>query len=169
MSSPHFSLIPQFLQYLQWRSPVNLGQDNPLTRQVDNWIGRFNVRRSARQGWGLEVAEVVSIRAQDDEDHREQSGFGIVTQERTRTKRPSMYQVLLLNDDYTPMEYVVNILQSFFDKDHAEATRIMLKVHNEGRAVVGSYTYEIAETKVVLVTEDARKNGYPLQCTMEKV
>lgn len=169
MSSPHFSLIPQSLQSLQWRFPGNLGQNDALVRQVDNCNGRLNVRRSIRKGWGLEVVEVVSIRAQDDENHREQGGFGIVTQERTRTKRPSMYQVLLLNDDYTPMEYVVNILQSFFDKDHAEATRIMLKVHNEGRAVVGAYTYEIAETKVVLVTEDARKNGYPLQCTMEKV
>ncbi len=169
MSSPHFSLIPQSLQYLHRCPPVTSGLQVIPTRQVDNCSSGLNVGRSTREGWGPEVAIVASIRAQDDDDHREKGDFGIVTQERTRVKRPSMYQVLLLNDDYTPMEYVVNILQHFFDKDHAEATRIMLKVHHEGRAVVGSYSYEIAETKVVLVTEDARKNGYPLQCTMEKV
>lgn len=107
-------------------------------------------------------------KAQENENPKEQGDFGIVTQEHVQAKRPSMYQVLLLNDDYTPMDYVVKILKMHFDKDHNEANNIMLRVHHEGKAVVGVYTFEIAETKVLLVTEDARKHGYPLQCTMER-
>ncbi|GBD43180.1 ATP-dependent Clp protease adapter protein ClpS [bacterium HR40] len=92
----------------------------------------------------------------------------VVTRTRTETKRPSMYKVLLLNDDYTPMEFVVHVLERFFHKDREEATRIMLHVHHTGVGVCGVYTFEVAETKVAQVIEFARQHEHPLQCTMEK-
>jgi ATP-dependent Clp protease adaptor protein ClpS len=92
----------------------------------------------------------------------------IATKTRTRTKRPSLYRVLLLNDDYTPMEFVVYVLERFFQKSPEEATRIMLHVHQHGVGVCGVFTYEVAETKVAQVMELARRNEHPLQCTMEK-
>ncbi|HZD26591.1 MAG TPA: ATP-dependent Clp protease adapter ClpS, partial [Alphaproteobacteria bacterium] len=97
------------------------------------------------------------------------SGTGVVTRTRTKTKKPSMYRVLLLNDDYTPMEFVVHVLQRFFNKNQEEATRIMLHVHQKGIGVCGIYPYDVAETKVVQVVDFARKHQHPLQCTMEKV
>src|SRR3712207_4704226 len=95
-------------------------------------------------------------------------GTAIVTKTRTRTKRPSMYRVLLLNDDYTPMEFVVHVLERFFNKAREEATRIMLHVHHHGVGECGIYTYEVAETKVTQVMDFARKHQHPLQCVMEK-
>jgi ATP-dependent Clp protease adaptor protein ClpS len=86
----------------------------------------------------------------------------------TKTKKPSMYKVILLNDDYTPMEFVVELLKVVFHKPHAEATRIMLHVHQNGLGVAGIYPFEIAETKVRTVDELARENQFPLKCTMEK-
>lgn len=94
---------------------------------------------------------------------------GIATKVRPKTKRPSMYRVLLLNDDYTPMEFVVAVLQQIFKKSAEDATRIMLHVHQNGVGVCGVYTYEVAETKVVQVVDAARRAQHPLQCTMEKV
>ena len=96
------------------------------------------------------------------------SGAAVITRTRTQTKRPNMYRVLLLNDDYTPMEFVIAILQAFFNKNPEEATRIMLHVHNNGVGECGVYTYEVAETKVAQVMDHARKNQHPLQCIMEK-
>ena len=96
------------------------------------------------------------------------SGAAVITRTRTQTKRPSMYRVLLLNDDYTPMEFVISILQAFFNKDAQEATQIMLQVHHNGVGECGIFTYEIAETKVSQVMDHARKNQHPLQCIMEK-
>jgi len=93
---------------------------------------------------------------------------GVLTRTRTRTKKPSMYRVLLLNDDFTPMEFVVHILERFFSKNKQEATEIMLQVHRRGVGICGVYTYEVAETKVSQVMDYARKNEHPLQCTMEK-
>lgn len=93
---------------------------------------------------------------------------GVVTKARPKTKRPSMYKVLLLNDDYTPMEFVVQVLQRIFGKSREEATTIMLHVHNRGVGVCGVYTYEVAETKVNQVIDYARRNEHPLQCTLEK-
>jgi ATP-dependent Clp protease adaptor protein ClpS len=87
---------------------------------------------------------------------------------RAKTKRPSLYKVLMLNDDYTPMEFVVYVLQRFFNKDQGRAVNIMLTVHNKGVAVVGVYPFEVAETKVTQVMDCARSNQHPLQCTMEK-
>ena len=95
-------------------------------------------------------------------------GIGVATKTRTRTKRPSMYRVLLLNDDYTPMEFVVHVLQRFFNKGREDATRVMLHVHQHGVGECGVYTYEIAETKVTQVMDFARKHQHPLQCVMEK-
>ncbi len=92
----------------------------------------------------------------------------VFLQERTIVQKPRLYGVYLLNDDYTPMEFVVHILEKYFQKDHAAATEIMLKVHHEGRALCGIYPFEIAETKVTLVTDEARKAGHPLQCVMER-
>ncbi|MEZ6022169.1 MAG: ATP-dependent Clp protease adapter ClpS [Hyphomonadaceae bacterium] len=85
-----------------------------------------------------------------------------------RTKKPSLYRVLLLNDDYTPMEFVVYVLERFFNKAREEATTIMLHVHQNGVGVCGVFTYEVAETKVAQVLELARRHEHPLQCTMEK-
>ncbi|MGF1639726.1 MAG: ATP-dependent Clp protease adapter ClpS [Rhodospirillales bacterium] len=93
---------------------------------------------------------------------------GVVTKARPKTKKPSMYKVLMLNDDYTPMEFVVYVLERFFGKGHEEAVQIMLHVHQRGVGVCGVFTYEVAETKVNQVMETARQHQHPLQCTIEK-
>ena len=93
---------------------------------------------------------------------------GVVTRVKPATKKPSMYKVLLLNDDYTPMEFVVYVLERFFNKQSEEATQIMLHVHQRGVGICGVYSYEVAETKVTQVMEFARQNEHPLQCTLEK-
>jgi ATP-dependent Clp protease adaptor protein ClpS len=93
---------------------------------------------------------------------------GVVTKTRPKTKKPSLYKVLLLNDDFTPMEFVVLVLQRFFNKGQDDATRIMLHVHHKGVGICGVYTYEVAETKVTQVMDFSRQHGHPLQCTMEK-
>lgn len=93
---------------------------------------------------------------------------GILLKTRPKTKKPAMYKVLILNDDYTPMEFVVHVIEKFFNKNRQEATDIMLHVHRRGVGVCGIYTYEIAETKVALVMDYARQSEQPLQCTMEK-
>ena len=95
-------------------------------------------------------------------------GTGVVVKAKPKTKKPSMYKVLMLNDDYTPMEFVVHILERFFNKNRSEATRIMLHVHRRGVGVCGVYTYEVAETKVTQVMDFARQHQHPLQCTLEK-
>lgn len=104
----------------------------------------------------------------EPEEPQDGSDRAVVTEEDVQAQRPNLYKVLLHNDDFTPMEFVVDILERFFKKSHAEATEIMLTVHNKGKGVCGLYPYEIAETKVALVTEAARENEYPLQCTLEK-
>ena len=93
---------------------------------------------------------------------------GVVTKARPKTKKPSMYKVLMLNDDYTPMEFVVHVLERFFGKGHEEAVQIMLHVHQRGVGICGVFTYEVAETKVNQVMDLARQNQHPLQCTIEK-
>jgi ATP-dependent Clp protease adaptor protein ClpS len=98
----------------------------------------------------------------------DESKSGIVTKPKPKTKKPSLYKVLLLNDDYTPMDFVVLVLERFFNKNREDATRIMLHVHQKGVGICGVYTYEIAETKVARVMNFARQNQHPLQCTMEK-
>lgn len=93
---------------------------------------------------------------------------GVAVKSRPKTKKPAMYKVLMLNDDYTPMEFVVHVLERFFNKSQQEATRIMLHVHRRGVGVCGVYTYEVAETKVNQTMDLARQNQHPLQCTIEK-
>ncbi len=94
--------------------------------------------------------------------------YGVLTATRPKTKRPSRYRVLLLNDDYTPMEFVVEVLERIFSKSHEDAVKIMLHVHQNGVGLCGVYTYEVAETKVAQVLDAAKRNQHPLQCTMEK-
>jgi len=94
---------------------------------------------------------------------------GLALQEaKPRLKRPPLYKVILINDDYTPMDFVVHIIEIFFSQDRETATRIMLEVHTRGKGVCGIYTHEIAETKVSQVNSYARENQHPLLCTMEK-
>ena len=93
---------------------------------------------------------------------------GTATKTRTKTKRPNLYRVLLLNDDYTPMEFVVLVLQDVFNKSREEAMQIMMHVHQKGVGECGVFPYEVAETKVTRVMDTARKNQHPLQCVMEK-
>ncbi len=92
----------------------------------------------------------------------------VIVKTRPKTKTPSMYKVLMLNDDYTPMEFVVLVLEKFFGKNRSEATRIMLHVHQRGVGMCGVFTYEVAESKVTSVVDYARRHQHPLQCTLEK-
>ncbi len=92
----------------------------------------------------------------------------VIVKTRPKTKTPSMYKVLMLNDDYTPMEFVVLVLEKFFGKNRSEATRIMLHVHQRGVGMCGVFTYEVAESKVSSVVDYARRHQHPLQCTLEK-
>ena len=104
----------------------------------------------------------------DNAQHQDEKENGLLLKPRPNTKKPSMYKVLLLNDDYTPMEFVVHILERFFAKNRQEATDVMLHVHRRGVGLCGIFTYEVAETKVAQVMDYARQNEQPLQCTMEK-
>lgn len=104
----------------------------------------------------------------DDGGGDDQRDIGVVTKTRPKTKRPSMYRVLLLNDDYTPMEFVVMILQEVFNKSGDDAWQIMMHVHKQGVGECGVYPHEVAESKVTRVMDAARKNQHPLQCVMEK-
>ena len=108
----------------------------------------------------------MAVRKAGDENNG--VGSAAVTQVKPKTQKPSLYRVLLLNDDYTPMEFVVYVLERFFNKSREEATRIMLHVHQHGVGVCGVFTYEIAETKVAQVTTYARQHQHPLLCTMEE-
>jgi len=100
----------------------------------------------------------------DDADR----GTSVITRTKPKTRKPSLYRVLLLNDDYTPMEFVIHVLERFFQKDREAATRIMLHVHKHGLGECGVFTYEVAETKVTQVMDFARQHQHPLQCVMEK-
>ncbi len=109
--------------------------------------------------------------ANDDNKRRNEPGApgtAVITKTKPQTKRPSLYRVLLLNDDYTPMEFVVHVLERFFNKDQEAANQIMMHVHQHGIGECGVYTYEVAETKVTQVMDFSRKHQHPLQCVMEK-
>ncbi len=116
------------------------------------------------------------VRAADEDEDGGQGGgngngqdqVGTVTKTRTKAKKPSLFKVLMLNDDYTPMEFVVLSLKRFFNMDLEQATRVMLHVHQKGVGICGVFPYEIAETKVNQVMDFARQNQHPLQCTLEK-
>jgi len=111
--------------------------------------------------------------ASDEDGGKDEGGsggsqIGVATKTRAKAKKPSQYKVLMLNDDYTPMEFVVLVLKRFFGMDLEQATRVMLHVHQRGVGVCGIFTYEVAETKVNQVMDFARQNQHPLQCTLEK-
>lgn len=110
------------------------------------------------------ISTKMSDKNKDDDGGR----TGVLTKTAPKTKKPSLYKVLLLNDDYTPMEFVVIVLERFFHKGREDATRIMLHVHQKGVGICGVYTYEVAETKVTQVMDFAQEHQHPLQCTMEK-
>ena len=117
-------------------------------------------------------ARPLSPRLADEDNNKRRApgapGTAVITKTKPQTKRPSLYRVLLLNDDYTPMEFVVHVLEQFFNKDAETAKRIMMHVHQHGIGECGVYTYEVAETKVTQVMDFARKHQHPLQCVMEK-
>lgn len=106
----------------------------------------------------------------EDNDGNDDGGrnTGVITRTEKKLKKPNMYRVLLLNDDFTPMEFVIHVLERFFQKNREEATQIMLHVHQHGVGECGVFTYEVAETKVTQVMDAARQNQHPLQCVMEK-
>ena len=110
----------------------------------------------------------VATMSDDRKKNKDDEQTGVLTRTKPKTKKPSLYKVLLLNDDYTPMEFVVYVLEQFFGKTQDEATQVMLHVHQKGVGVCGVYTYEVAETKVTQVMDFSRSNHHPLQCTMEK-
>lgn len=113
-------------------------------------------------------APLTPLMAGQDDDADGDGQIGIATKTRARPKKPSQYKVLMLNDDYTPMEFVVLVLKRFFSMDLEQATRVMLQVHQKGVGVCGIFPYEVAETKVNQVMDFARQNQHPLQCTLEK-
>ena len=111
---------------------------------------------------------MIGVGQNNDPDNGDDLERGVAVKSRPKTKKPSMYKVLMLNDDYTPMEFVIYVLESFFSMSHDEATQVMLHVHQKGVGVCGVFTYEIAETKVNQTMVLAQKNEHPLQCTIEK-
>ena len=110
----------------------------------------------------------MKLEEQNNNMNNEESQKGVLLETKPKTKKPSMYKVILLNDDYTPMEFVVDVLQKFFNKNQEEATQIMLHIHQKGIGVCGIYSYEVAEVKSKLVVDFSKKNQHPLQCTIEK-
>ncbi len=107
--------------------------------------------------------------SQENDPETPDDQFGLVVEEsRPQLKKPPLYRVVLLNDDYTPMEFVVSVLEQIFSMDRPKATRVMLEVHTKGKGVCGVYTHEIAETKVAQVSNYAQQNQHPLLCTMEE-
>jgi len=122
---------------------------------------------------GLDFEELQQVKLAGDKKNKEDQGGGdtrtdVITKPRTKAKKPRLYKVLLLNDDYTPMDFVIFILEQYFNKSRSEATGIMLQVHRSGIGVCGVFTYEVAETKVSQVMNLAKQSEHPLQCTMEK-
>ena len=138
-------------------SYISLSGDKPEERKaLDRFGGAAIKERATRMQNG------------DDRGNGPGRGTAVITRTKAKTKKPSLYRVLILNDDYTPMEFVVHVLERFFQKDREAATRIMLHVHNHGVGECGIYTFEVAETKVSQVMDFARQNQHPLQCVMEK-
>jgi len=140
-------------------------QRRPVRRPWYNFECECTVMRVSRT-----YISNITLGPDDDGMDDDGSGTGTVTVSKTKpkVKRPSQYRVLILNDDYTPMEFVVHVLERFFQKSREDATRIMLHVHHHGVGECGVFTYEVAETKVTQVMDFARKHQHPLQCIMEK-
>ena len=139
-------------------------------RAVSFWCKRIDDERGLQSPPPLTYFSPMQILMAQDDDEKNggRPGVGLATRTRPKTQKPSLYKVLLLNDDYTPMEFVVHVLKAFFQMDTDQATRVMLHVHQKGVGVCGIFTYEVAETKVTQVMDFAQKNQHPLQCTLEK-
>jgi ATP-dependent Clp protease adaptor protein ClpS len=150
-------------------APCEPDPDNPETIHLTTTIRLMTRHTLPFSAHALVTAAGSQTPGGDDRDgNGNGSGTAIITKPKTRTKRPNLYRVLLLNDDYTPMEFVIHVLERFFNKSREDATRIMLHVHQNGVGECGVFTYEIAETKVTQVMDFARKHQHPLQCVMEK-
>ncbi len=149
-----------------FRDPVSKNDFGSLY----NTMSKRDIRADISVTMEMAKENIRPVLSGDDEDDglNGGNGTGVVTKTRQKTQKPSLYKVLLLNDDYTPMEFVIHILEQFFGKGREEATQIMLHVHQKGVGVCGVYTYEVAETKVTQVMDFARQHQHPLQCTMEK-
>ena len=142
-------------------SQVSFGEHVSFGEQVS--VGEHSVGEQVGDGMRMMAGKGGPGKGGDEEGKT-----GLVTKTRPKTKKPSLYKVLLLNDDYTTQEFVVHVLERFFGKGRDEAIRIMLHVHQKGVGVCGVYTHEVAETKVTQVMDFARKHQHPLQCVMEK-
>jgi len=161
---------------MQRRGPRCNGMDVTSTEPRLRTTMTAHLEATATTKAAGRLARAAAVRMADDDRKRKtgnsggESGPGtaVITKTKPQTKKPSMYRVLILNDDYTPMEFVVHVLERFFGRDHEAATRIMLHVHHHGIGECGIYTYEVAETKVTQVMDFARKHQHPLQCVMEK-
>ena len=132
---------------------------------------RFPPRIPVREGLTFEMASLArdpDLMAGPKNGAGDNSGTAVATKPKAKSKKPSLYRVLLLNDDYTPMEFVIHVLERFFNKNREDATRVMLHVHHNGVGECGIFTYEVAETKVTQVMDFARRHQHPLQCVMEK-
>jgi len=138
-----------------------------MTHICDTTNRRFSTVHS-RASHLYASGSVPAHMSDDDKAGENDQERGVATKTRPKTKKPAMYRVLLMNDDYTTMEFVVSILVTIFQKSAEEATQIMLAVHQNGIGVCGVYTFEIAETKVAQVMDAAKRNQHPLQCTLEK-
>ena len=130
-------------------------------------------RRATNPIWYYVMNDMTEIRMNgdgEDDDRRDDGGgnTGVIVETRPKTKKPSMYKVLLLNDDFTPMEFVVHVLERFFAMTTEQATEVMLSVHRRGVGICGVFPYEVAETKVTQVMDFARQHQHPLQCILEK-
>jgi ATP-dependent Clp protease adaptor protein ClpS len=168
-----------------------MGRAAQAARPISYRVNRQNSEQPLQQGFGFAIfallmliqshsrtalsATLLRPLSSDDGEGAAGDGgkdgggqIGVATKTRTRTKKPSQYKVLMLNDDYTPMEFVVLVLKRFFRMDMEQATRVMLHVHQRGVGVCGIFPYEVAETKVNQVMDFARENQHPLQCTLEK-
>ena len=139
-----------------------------MKMNLDNEIMSINPLNLIGNGAYMQNIAPRIMMTEEDDNHPDDPDIGVVTRTKPKTAKPKQYKVLLLNDDYTPMEFVVHVLRSFFQMDTDEATRVMLQVHQKGFGVCGIFTYEVAETKVTQVMDFARKNDHPLQCTLEK-
>jgi ATP-dependent Clp protease adaptor protein ClpS len=142
----------------------------PLSRGMSNAFAMSQRIMSSDPSVPAVIAASASRMGNDENRSAGPGGpaSSVITKVKPKTKRPNLYRVLILNDDYTPMEFVVHVLEKFFQKDVEAATKIMLHVHHHGIGECGVFTYEIAETKVTQVMDFARKHQHPLQCVMEK-
>jgi ATP-dependent Clp protease adaptor protein ClpS len=127
-----------------------------------------HILRSAMRDTDFQMIDRPTLMAGPGQEDDGGTGVGVATRTRAKAKKPSLYKVLMLNDDYTPMEFVVLVLQQFFRMSLEDATRVMLHVHQKGVGVCGIFSYEVAESKVSQVIDFARQHQHPLQCTLEK-